>query len=138
MRIIAVFVFLFIKTRAGCDINFTADDRFDVGGLAGTVEIDCAVHHAVVGDGASGAACVFDGGRNFGYAAGAVKEAIFAVQMQMDEICHEPTSFLFSCEAACGGELIRGLENLGSSRQGLPPKAAKGFNWIVRKCIFVC
>ena len=94
MRIIAVFVFFFLKARSGCNVDFTADDRFDAGRFAGTVKIDCAVHHAVIGDGASGSAGVFDGCRNFGYAAGTVKKAIFTVQVQMNEICHDPTSFL--------------------------------------------
>ena len=42
---------LLVKARAGRDVDLAADDGLDALGLARAVEVDRAVHHAVVGHG---------------------------------------------------------------------------------------
>lgn len=67
------------------DVDLAADNRLDSLRLAGAVEIHHAVHDAVVGncDGIlSKLACAFGNLRD---AAGAVKQAVFAVQMKMNK-----------------------------------------------------
>jgi hypothetical protein len=76
---------LFIRHAARRDIDLAADNRLDARLLSGLVKGDGTVHHAVVGDGDSRLA-ELGGARNKPLdAAGAVKQAVFAVDMQMNK-----------------------------------------------------
>ena len=86
---------LLVRHRAGRDIDLAADDRLDAGGAAGLIKRDRAVKHAVVGDGDSVHTGVFYGFRNACDAAGAVKQAVFCMQMQVYE-SHNPFRRLLS------------------------------------------
>ena len=65
----------------GCDVDLTADDGLDPRRLAGPVEIDDAVHDAVIRDGAGGLAHALDDLRQVLDAAGAVQEAKLRMHM---------------------------------------------------------
>ena len=77
--------FLF-ETRTGGDVDFAADDGFDVFSAEGLVKIDGAVEDAVVGDG-EGAEVQFGGAfGEFVQAASGVEQRILGVKMKMDKI----------------------------------------------------
>jgi hypothetical protein len=66
-------------------VELTADDRLDPGLVALLVEVQDAVHVAVVGD-AHGRLSVLDGGRDHvADPGGAVEHRVLGVLMQMDE-----------------------------------------------------
>ena len=77
-----------IEAGAGGHIDLAADDGADALLFALLVEIDDAVHHAVVGDG-DGRLSQLPGALHQSLdAAGAVQQAVFAVDVQMDKIGH--------------------------------------------------
>ena len=73
-------------------INLAADDGLDAGSLGSLVKINAAVHDAVVGDGDSGLPQLLHPVHHAADAAGAVKEAIFRMYVQMDK-AHCAASF---------------------------------------------
>ena len=67
------------------DVDLAADDGLDARILHGGIEVDAAVHHAVVGDGTGGHAKRLDALDELWNAARAVQQGIFRVQMQVGE-----------------------------------------------------
>ena len=65
------------------DIDLAADHGVQPGGLAGAVEIDHAVHHAVIGDGDGRLPERLGALDELPDAAGAVEQAVFGVDVQM-------------------------------------------------------
>ena len=78
------------------DIDFTADDRVNAAFFRLGVEIDHAVHHAVVGDGAGIHAQFLDAVEQRADAVCAVQQAVFGMQMKMCE-SHEYAPCQFVC-----------------------------------------
>ena len=76
---------LLIKSRAWSDIDLAADDGLDALGLARAVKVDRAVHHAVVRDGDRRLPQLADALGKPLDAAGAVKQAVFRMNVQMGE-----------------------------------------------------
>ena len=74
-----------VKARSRRDIDLAADDRLDPGGLRGLVEINDAVHHAVIRQGDGLLPKLLDTGHHVLDAARAVKQAVFRVDVQMDK-----------------------------------------------------
>ena len=74
-----------VKARARRDIDLAADDRLDVRCLCRPVEVDHAVHHAVVRDGDSVLPELFDARHDILDAARPVEQAVFRMDMQMDK-----------------------------------------------------
>ena len=74
-----------VKARARRDIDLAADDRLDVRRLCRPVEVDHAVHHAVVRDGDSVLPELFDARHDILDAARPVEQAVFRMDMQMDK-----------------------------------------------------
>jgi len=72
-------------TALGCDIDLTADDRLDPLCLTGPVKVDNTVHDTVVCDGAGGLAHGLHGLRQVPDTAGAVEEAVFRMDVQVDK-----------------------------------------------------
>ena len=70
-----------VETRAASrgDVDLTADNGLDSGVLTGAVEVDDAVHHAVVGNRASRLSQFFQAFREFPYPARAVEQTVFGV-----------------------------------------------------------
>ena len=66
-------------------IHLTADDGLDPGGLGGLVEIDAAIHDAVVGNGHRRLAQLLHPVHQGVNAAGAVQEAVFRMHVQMNK-----------------------------------------------------
>ena len=77
-----------IEAGAGGNVDLAADDGADAGFFTFLVEIDGSVHHAVVGDGNGGLPQRFGTGNQPLDAAGAVKEAVFGMDMQVDKVGH--------------------------------------------------
>ena len=76
-------------------IDLTADDGLDSCGLGGLVEIDAAVHNAVVGDGHGGLTQLLDPVHQPVDAAGTVQKAEFRMDMQMHK-AHLDASLAYS------------------------------------------
>ena len=85
---------LLVKARAGRDIDLAADDGLDALGLARAVEVDRAVHHAVVGHGDRRLPQLADALGQPLDAARAVKKAVFRMNVQM---CKRHDAFLSLC-----------------------------------------
>ena len=77
-----------IEAGAGGHIDLAADDGADALLFALLVEIDDAVHDTVIGDGDGGLAQGLGALDQPLDAAGAIEEAVFAVDVQMDKIGH--------------------------------------------------
>ena len=82
VRIIVQTVNPVLHPAAG-HIHLAADDRLDPGGLSGLVEINTAVHNAVVGDGHRRLAQLLHPLHQTVNPAGAVQEAVFRMHVQM-------------------------------------------------------
>ena len=98
-----------VEARAAGDINLAADDGLDPGLLCCAVKVDRAVHDAVVGQGDGLLADLLHTVHHRADTAGAVKQTVFAVDVQMHK-CHGGRSFLSSRSqaqraCACGGSL---------------------------------
>jgi hypothetical protein len=74
-----------VKARALCHIDFAADNRLNAAGFCSLVKINRAVHYAVVGNGNSGHISLRSSIYQLFNAAGAVKQAVFTVHMEMDK-----------------------------------------------------
>ena len=74
-----------VKARSRRDIDLAADDRLDPGSLRSLVEINDAVHHAVIRQGDGLLPKLLDTGHHVLDAARAVKQAVFRVDVQMDK-----------------------------------------------------
>ena len=74
---------LFAETRAVGNINFASDYRFYIIFLCFFIKINNAVHNAVVGYGNGILSKLTDSRHKALYAAGAVKKAVFGVEMKM-------------------------------------------------------
>ena len=77
-----------IEAGAGGHIDLAADDGADALLFALLVEIDDAVHDTMIGDGDGGLAQGLGALDQPLDAAGAIEEAVFAVDVQMDKIGH--------------------------------------------------
>ena len=67
-------------------VDFTADDWFDTGGLSGFIELDGAVHVAVIGECQSRHAHRFCFGDEIWNARETIEEAVLGVYVQMSKI----------------------------------------------------
>ena len=74
-----------VKTRPRRDIDLAADDGLHARRLRRLVKVDCAVHHAVVGDGDRVLPQLLDPVHEPRDAARAVKQAVLRMNMQMDK-----------------------------------------------------
>ena len=74
-----------VEPGPGGHIDLTADDGLDALGLGRLVEVHRAVHDPVVGEGHGGLAQVLHPLHQVGDAAGPVQQAVFGVDVQMDE-----------------------------------------------------
>ena len=83
-----------VEAGAGRDVDLTADDGLDACLLAGLVEGDCAVQHAVIRNGHGIVAALLHTGGKVGYTARAVQKAVFGVEVKMDEGAHGRSPFL--------------------------------------------
>ena len=72
-----------VEAGAPGHIHLAADDRMDPLRLAGAVEVDGAVHGAMVGDGAGGLPHLADAPGQIPDTAGAVQETVFRMDMQV-------------------------------------------------------
>ena len=70
-----------VEPGAGGHVDLTADDGFDALRLAGPVEVDDAVHVAVVSNGDGGLAQLLDPLGQLWDAAGPVQKAVFSMDM---------------------------------------------------------
>ena len=73
------------EVAARGDIDLAADDGLDAGLSGCLVELDDAVHHAVVGDGQAVHAQLFGPCHQLRDAAHAVEQAVFGVDMEVGE-----------------------------------------------------
>ena len=85
VRFVAVFALLMIVGH----IHFAAKDGLDAIIFAALEKIRSPKQVAVVGDGAGGHAKILGAGAQILDADGAVKQAVFGMAMQMNEIGHE-------------------------------------------------
>ena len=90
----------FIKTSAGGDINFDADDGFDTGLGGLIIKLNGSEHGAMIGGGHRVHAEISSTLQHVVNANGAVQQAVLGMNMEMDEIgcvgyCHEITYLLF-------------------------------------------
>ena len=92
-----------VKARARRDIDFAPDDGLDARGLRRAVEVDHAVHDAVVGDGNRLLPDLLYARHQIADAARAVQQAVFRMQMQMDKT-HNPTPLLTARSAFASGD----------------------------------
>ena len=76
---------LLVEARARRDIDLAADDRLHARGLRRAVEVDHAVHVAVVGDGDGLLPDLLHARHDVADAARAVEQAVFRMHMQMHE-----------------------------------------------------
>jgi hypothetical protein len=76
---------VFIETRVGSEIDFGADDGFEIVLSSSLIEIDCAEEVSVVGDGDSWGAKGGDFFAERGNAAGAIEQAKFRVDVEMNK-----------------------------------------------------
>ena len=76
---------LLIKARARRDIDLAADDRLHARGFRRAVEVDHAVHVAVVGDGDGLLPDLLHARHDVADAARTVEQAVFGMHMQMHE-----------------------------------------------------
>ena len=83
--VLVVYAVLPAAPVAGRDVDLAADNRLYPLTLRGLVKRDSAVHHAVVGDGAGALAELLRPLYQRVYAARTVEQAVFAVNVQMDE-----------------------------------------------------
>ena len=90
-------------TRARCHIYLTADYGLNALLFAGFVKCYRAVHDSVVCKGAGSMTRTFCSSRYLRNTAGAVKQAVFAVQMKMYEIRHLGAPFVFFAISAAWG-----------------------------------
>ena len=80
---------LFRETRGAGDIYLTPDDRSDPLFFAGTVKRHGTVKDAVVCNSNSRVPRLFRHAGDIGDAAGTVEQAVFTVQVQVDEFSHD-------------------------------------------------
>ena len=95
---------VFLKAGAGRHIHFATDDRANALLPTGVVKGDRTVHHAVVGQRYGAVPAFLCPLRDLPDAARPVQQAVFAVQMQMNKLCHGypfPLSAFFSFATAC-------------------------------------
>ena len=83
--IIVLFSRRMITVTVSHDIYFTTDDGLDPGIFGQTVELDRAVHHAVVGEGNTIHTKFFHAGNQVRDAAHTIEEAVFAMYMEVSK-----------------------------------------------------
>ena len=76
-----------------CHINLAADYGLYTLSLTFLIKINNTVHNAVVGQGHSALSEVFNRANKLSYTAGAVKKAVFAMQMKMNKFSHFSSLF---------------------------------------------
>ncbi len=84
-----------VKAAAGGDVHLAADDRMDALAQALLVKIHHAVHHAVIRDGQRLHAQFLCSGDQRLYAARAVQQRVFGVQVQVRKAHARPPPLLF-------------------------------------------
>ena len=80
------FFVLAVQVAVACDIDLAAYDRPDTTSACDLVELNDAVHHAVVGDGDCGHVIVNCGLHHVFRATGPIMEAVTGMQVQMNEV----------------------------------------------------
>ena len=108
--IVAIDLVHLIKAGAGGHIDLTADDRLDACLFCGLIELDTAVHDAVVRDGDGALAALLDAVHQLVDAAGTVQQAVFGMDVEMNEvspltvpfghIAHAPASSVSVCSSS--------------------------------------
>ncbi len=84
--VVAVDLVDFVEAGAGGHIHLTADDGLDASLFCSLIELDAAVHHAVVGAGNGGLSALFYAVHQLVDAAGTVQKAVFRMNMQVDKV----------------------------------------------------
>ena len=77
-----------VKAGTGGEIHLTADDGLDALPSAGFPECHCTVKDTVVGQGHGVMPALLGAGGQLRQAAGAVQQAVFTVQVQVDKSSH--------------------------------------------------
>ena len=94
---------LLVKPGARGHVDFTAKDRLDPRGLCRLVEVNDAVHDAVVGDGHAVHSQLLHPGNTFLYFIGSVQQTVLCVNVQMCKT-HIFTVYPFHSSHPAGGE----------------------------------
>lgn len=84
--VVAVDFVDFIEAGAGGHIDLTADDRLDACLFCGLIELDTAVHDAVVRDGDGALTTLLDAVHKLVDTAGTVQQAVFGMDVEMNEV----------------------------------------------------
>ena len=108
--VVAVDFVDFIEAGAGGHIDLTADDGLDACLFCGLIELDTAVHDAVVRDGDGILAALLDAVHKLVDTAGTVQQAVFGMDVEMNEvspltvpfghIAHAPASSVSVCSSS--------------------------------------
>ena len=108
--VVAVDFVDFIEAGAGGHIDLTADDRLDACLFCGLIELDTAVHDAVVRDGDGALTTLLDAVHKLVDTAGTVQQAVFGMDVEMNEvspltvpfghIAHAPASSVSVCSSS--------------------------------------
>ena len=108
--VVAVDFVDFIEAGAGGHIDLTADDGLDACLFCGLIELDTAVHDAVVRDGDGALAALLDAVHKLVDTAGTVQQAVFGMDVEMNEvspltvpfghIAHAPASSVSVCSSS--------------------------------------
>lgn len=91
--VVAVDLIYLIEAGAGGHIDLAADDGLDARLLGRFVELDAAVHDAVVGDGDGVLTALLDTVHKLVDAAGTVQKAVFGMDVKMDEVSPRAAAF---------------------------------------------
>ena len=108
--VVAVDFVDFIEAGTGGHIDLTADDRLDACLFCGLIELDTAVHDAVVCDGNGALTTLLDAVHKLVDTAGTVQQAVFGMDVEMNEvspltvpfghIAHAPASSVSVCSSS--------------------------------------
>ena len=108
--VVAVDFVDFIEAGAGGHIDLTADNRLDACLFCGLIELDTAVHDAVVRDGDGALTTLLDAVHKLVDTAGTVQQAVFGMDVEMNEvspltvpfghIAHAPASSVSVCSSS--------------------------------------
>ena len=108
--VVAVDFVDFIEAGAGGHIDFAADDGLDACLFCSLIELDTAVHDAVVRDGDGILAALLDAVHELVDTAGTVQQAVFGMEVEMNEvspltvpfghIAHAPASSVSVCSSS--------------------------------------
>ena len=129
-----------VVARMRREIDLAADDRVNALRLAGAVEVDYAVHDAVVGQRTRGLAEGGDTVHELFDAARAVKQAVFTMHMQMGKryhlvlLCSKFGDFFQPvAESRLGAGRVKAPRKLGEAVGRIPEPQPHGFAQAFRK-----